>query len=91
MKTGKKTLHFINRAVLASDSNLFITYTNAAGPRDISSGKILKYKLSTGTWTNITPSGYTCGFGGISVDPDNPDRLVASTLNIYSPQSNPQV
>lgn len=83
--TGGPTTLMPNRAVLAKDSTLFITYTNLSGLWDINSGQIWKYKLSTGIWTNITPSGFTCGFGGISVDPVNPKRVIATTLNIYSP------
>lgn len=83
--TGGPTTLMPNRAVLARDSTLFITYTNLSGPWDINSGQIWKYKLSTGAWTNITPSGFTCGFGGISIDPINPKRVIATTLNIYSP------
>jgi xyloglucan-specific exo-beta-1,4-glucanase len=75
-----------HRAVLASDSNLYITYTDKAGPWDINSGQLWKYHLTTGVWTNITPKGFTCGFGGISVDPSNANRLVASTLNLYQLQ-----
>jgi xyloglucan-specific exo-beta-1,4-glucanase len=83
---GAPSTYMPNRAVLSGDSTLYITYTNAAGPYDINSGQIWKYKLSTGHWTNITPAGFTCGFGGISADPNNAKRLVASTLNIYQPQ-----
>lgn len=82
---GAPTTLMPNRAVLAGDSTLYMTYTNSSGPYDISSGQIWKYKLSTGAWTNITPAGFTCGFGGISVDPVNPKRVIATTLNIYSP------
>jgi len=78
------------RSSLAGDRNLYITYANASGPWDPSSGQIWKYNLATGTWTNITPSGITTPFSGISVDPNNPDRVVASTINIYQPQANPQ-
>jgi hypothetical protein len=84
------------RAVL-NNGNLFITYSGAAGP-DASSGVIYKYATAAGTWTNITPkdgtgayygtsaSGFSCGFGGISVDSSNPNRIVASTLGSWSNQ-----
>src|SRR5690606_39456329 len=34
-------------------------------------------------WTNITPAGFTRPFGGISIDPENPSRVVLSTLNTW--------
>jgi hypothetical protein len=71
------------RAVLASDNNMYITYADNEGPWNINSGQIWKYNTSTGVWTNVTPSGYTFGFGGISVDPNNPQRLIASSTNAY--------
>jgi hypothetical protein len=78
-----------HRAVLANDRNLYITYVNNAGPWDISgAGAIWKYNLTSGTWTNVTPSGFTGAFGGISVDPSNPQRLVASSINTYQAQDN---
>lgn len=74
------------RAVLASDNNMYITYANNEGPWNIQSGAIWKYNTSNGAWTNVTPSGMTAGFGGISVDPNNAQRLIASTTNLYNTQ-----
>jgi photosystem II stability/assembly factor-like uncharacterized protein len=76
------------RAVLASDRSLYITYGNGAGPHGtnieaLDRGQIWKYNLATGTWTNVTPAGVTRPFGGISVDPRNPRRLIASTVNTW--------
>lgn len=71
------------RAALASDGNMYITYADKEGPWNITTGQIWKYNTSTGAWTNVTPSGMTAGFGGISVDPNNANRLIASTTNLY--------
>jgi xyloglucan-specific exo-beta-1,4-glucanase len=71
------------RAVMASDKNLYITYADNEGPWNINNGQIWKYNTTTSVWTNVTPSGYTVGFGGISVDPSNPNRLIASSTNAY--------
>ncbi|WP_440239504.1 hypothetical protein, partial [Cytophaga sp.] len=71
------------RAALASDGNMYITYADKEGPWNITSGQIWKYNTTNGAWTNVTPTGYTCGFGGISVDPNNPQRLIASSINLY--------
>jgi hypothetical protein len=76
-----------HRAVLSNDRNLFITYANNDGPWNITgAGAIWKYNLTSGTWTNATPSGFDGAFGGISVDPSDPQRLVASSINSYQSQ-----
>lgn len=76
------------RAVLASDKNLYITYADNEGPWNANSGEVWKFNTTTSAWTNITPSGFTIGFGGISVDPANANRLLLSTLNAYWRQYN---
>lgn len=91
--SGATTTYMPHRAALASNGDLYITYGNGAGPHGHSSqpepmeeGQIWKYNFSSGVWTNITPSGFNSAFGGISVDPTNPDRVVASTINTYMQQ-----
>lgn len=73
------------RAVVMGD-NLYVTFSNVIGPWSVSGGGFWRYTISTKTWTNLTPSGYTSGFGfgGISVDPKNAQRLVLSTAGIFS-------
>jgi xyloglucan-specific exo-beta-1,4-glucanase len=77
-----------SRAALASDSTIYITYADAPGPWDPKSGQVWNYNISTGVWKNITPSGFSTPFGGISVDPLNPQRVVLSTINTYQRQGN---
>jgi xyloglucan-specific exo-beta-1,4-glucanase len=79
--SGATTSLMPQRAVRASDGNLFITYANNEGPGSSGSGQISKYNITGGTWTNVTPSGFTTGtgFSGISVDPNNSQRIIAST------------
>lgn len=93
--SGAPTSLMPQRAALAGDGNLYITYANGAGPHGhwalpepMDLGEIWKYNTSNGTWTNVTPSGFTRAFGGISVDPANPDRLIASSVNTYNAQYN---
>jgi xyloglucan-specific exo-beta-1,4-glucanase len=90
---GAPSAFMPQRAALASDGNLFVTYGNGAGPfghwaqpEPMDQGQIWKYTVASGTWTNVTPTGYTRAFAGISVDPNNPQRLVASTINTYLAQ-----
>jgi hypothetical protein len=91
--TGAPTSLMPQRAVLAGDGNMYITYANGAGPHGhwsqpepMDTGQIWKYNVASGTWTNVTPAGFTTPFGGISVDPNNPQRLIASTINTYMAQ-----
>ncbi|NHZ36625.1 cellulose binding domain-containing protein [Massilia rubra] len=83
------------RAARASDGNLYVTYANGAGPHGhwaqpepMDRGQIWKYNVGTGAWTNVTPAGVGSAFSGISVAPDNPNNLVASTVNTYQQQGN---
>ena len=79
--------------------NLYLTYSNGPGPYSITNGAIYKYAIASGTWTNITPkdtatgsyfgsggNSYSHGFGGLDVDPADPNHLVASSLNYYGNQ-----
>lgn len=83
------------RAVMAKDGAIFITYANGAGPsghwkaelnEPMDKGQVWKFNPSNNSWTNVTPSGVTRAFGGISVDPNNANRLVLSTINTYQLQ-----
>ena len=52
----------------------------------MSNGKITKYNTKTGVLTDVTPAGISRAWGGISVDPVNSNRVVASTINNYQQQ-----
>lgn len=86
---GQTNTYMPQRAVLASDGNLIITYGNGAGPGGgtdpMSTGAIWKFNTKTNAWTNITPS-VASAYGGISVDASNPQKLVATTINKYLQQ-----
>ncbi|MCD9576253.1 RICIN domain-containing protein [Flavobacterium soyae] len=83
--SGATINYMPQRAVLDSNRALLITYADKEGPWNASSGQI--WKLSNaGILTNITPSGFSGSFGGIDVDPSNPQRLIASSMNTYMAQ-----
>lgn len=97
--TGGPSGQMPNRAVL-SNGNLFITYTNSLGPFSVSGGSFYRYAVASGTWTNLTPKSddgtallgsggqnYANGFGGVSVDPSDPNRILLSTLSYYGGQT----
>jgi hypothetical protein len=86
------------RAALASDGNLYITYGNGSGPHGdwrtlnpaepMDDGRVWKYNVGTGAWTDVTPAGLGKPFSGVSVDPGNPQRVLVSTINTYMQQGN---
>jgi hypothetical protein len=84
--SGGPTTLMPQRAALASDGNLYITYADHEGPWNPTTGQVWKYNVSSGAWTNVTPAGITFPFSGISVDPYNPTRLMLSTINTYYSQ-----
>lgn len=65
-----------------------ITYASAEGPwnNNRTSGGIRLMKISDDSFTDISPA--KKGFGDVVIDPENPDRMVACTENIYVPQPN---
>ncbi len=68
--------------------NLYLTYVNNTGPWNIgqSMGAVYKYNIEEKTWHNITPATNT-PFAGISVDHQNPDIIMVSTINIWNSQN----
>jgi xyloglucan-specific exo-beta-1,4-glucanase len=76
------------RAVLASDRTLYIAYADLEGPWNPTKGAIWKYNLGTSKWTDITPFNNAYSYGGISVDPNNANRIIVSTINKYLLQYN---
>lgn len=84
------------RAALASDGNLYITYGNGSGPHGdarnltppepMDAGQVWKYGVASGAWSNVTPAGITGAFSGVSVDPKNPQRVLVSTINTWLQQ-----
>ncbi|MBC8053668.1 MAG: exo-alpha-sialidase [Sphingobacteriaceae bacterium] len=71
------------RATFTGDGNLVITYADGAGPSGVGAGQIWKYNIGSGSWTNISPPTHSGAFSGISVDPQNPQRIVATSINSY--------
>jgi photosystem II stability/assembly factor-like uncharacterized protein len=88
---GQPTGFSPQRAALDPSGRLFITYGNGAGPSPTPSDAMDQgaiWKLDTGTWTEISPlrGAQNRAFSGISVDAQNPARLLATTINTYQQQ-----
>jgi xyloglucan-specific exo-beta-1,4-glucanase len=89
------TTQMPHRAVLSGNGYLYVTYSNGAGPggttaEPCTTGAIWKYNIAANTWTNVTPltssNLINKPYCGLSIDPNNPNRLIASTVNNYSYQ-----
>lgn len=90
---GAPASYLPQRAALAGDGQLYITYGNGAGPHGdwknlspaepMDAGQVWKYNVASGVWTNVTPAGVTKPFSGVSVDPNNAQRVIISTINTW--------
>jgi xyloglucan-specific exo-beta-1,4-glucanase len=82
------------RAVLGNGF-LYGTFSIGEGPDKQNNGSVWKMEIASGVWTKITPKddsgfayasgreGYGYAFGGITIDPKNPKRLLLSTIGCY--------
>jgi hypothetical protein len=64
--------------------NMYVTFNNNQGPNNITAGSVVKLNLSTLMTTLVTPpkpSGAQGGFAGVSVDRQNPNTVVVSTMD----------
>lgn len=80
------TNYMPQRMKLRADGQLLITYSGAEGPWNGSGGAIYLYNPSTGEATDISPANKS--FGDVVSDPTNPEKMVASTENVWSQQAN---
>lgn len=99
VKKDETTQEFYPRAfipvhgTLASNGELYVTYSNDCGPYDGTKGDVFKYNTKTGEWKNISPepssdfeNNYS-GYGGLGVDANDPNTLVVSALNSWWPDT----
>ncbi|KAI8260269.1 Xyloglucanase [Colletotrichum sp. SAR11_239] len=69
---------------------IYFTYSDGSGPYDGTQGAVYRYDLTSGKWTDITPtsgSDLFYGFGGIAVDAQKPGTIVVATLNSWYPDA----
>ncbi len=87
------------RAALAA-GNLYVTFSDSPGPHSVTSGAFYRYEMASQTWTNLTPPtddgsdvlgngspDFAHGFGGVSIDPADPNHILLSTLGFYGGQT----
>lgn len=76
------------QGALDGNGRLVLTYGNAPGPSDITAGAVYKVNPANNAWTDITPAAPTAswqfGYGGLGVDPRNPNNIVVSTIDRWS-------
>jgi len=77
------------RIVITPTGFMYVTFANGAAPHggtneDLNKGALLKYQISTQTWTDVTPNKTSApAISGISFSHNNPDLLIASTTNTW--------
>lgn len=77
-------------AALSKNGNLYVTYSNQSGPNGAGNGQVWEYNTTSPLWTQITPpdaitSPANYGYAKVVVDPNNPNTIMASTLDRYYP------
>jgi hypothetical protein len=90
---GAPTGFYLSHGVLGPDGNLYFSAGDQIGPGGVNTGAIYQYILPSsanpnGTWNNITPprtSSTQGGYAAVTLDPEKPGTLVASTLDHYYP------
>ena len=76
-----------HRAAQDGLGNMFITFCDAPGPNGVSYGAVRKFNLTTLTSINVTPPTGQGGFGGVTVDRENPNTVAVSTIDCWWPQN----
>ncbi|KAL1846867.1 Xyloglucanase [Diaporthe australafricana] len=69
---------------------IYFTYSDGSGPYDGTQGAVYRYDLTSGNWTDITPTAGTdlfYGFGGLAIDAQKPGTIVVATLNSWYPDA----
>ncbi|MEP7051026.1 MAG: RICIN domain-containing protein [Pseudomonadota bacterium] len=78
-----------HHAGIGTDGTLWLAYSNDYGPYNTSGVSLVGqiWKLSGSTWSNVTPPAANWGgmAGGISVDAQNAQHVIVSTLDWYTP------
>ena len=81
-----------HHAVLASTGQLYVTYSDGAGPYDGLKGDVWRFDTASGAWALISPVPSSSaddyfGYGGLAVDAQHPDTLMVASLNSWWPDT----
>ncbi|WP_276500148.1 T9SS type A sorting domain-containing protein [Terrimonas pollutisoli] len=78
------TISFMPHRAALEGTTMYVTYADGAGPSLNGDGKVYKLNTATGVWTNVTPvHSKDYSYGGVSIDPNNVNRVVVSTCGMY--------
>jgi hypothetical protein len=75
-----------HQAARGSNGTIYISYSDNNGPNNVGAGAVWKLNPGNNTWTNISPPAGQGGYGGISVDAQNANHVIVSTLDRWSPR-----
>ncbi len=79
--------YYPTQCAISENGYLYLSYANTCGPNaEPSAGAVYRYSIAEGTYEEITPQNDPNrygGFGGISVDAQNPDTIVTCTMGYY--------
>ncbi len=77
-----------HQAKWRTPDELVLVYGNDPGPNGVTDGSVWRFNVVTGEWRDITPekpaAGNNFGYGGVALDPANPETLMVSTLCRWS-------
>lgn len=82
---------FPSHAVLDGKGQAYFTFINNIGPNGITDGAILKLDIAGEKWADVSPyrpgvGGLgKFGFGGLTIDAEHPETLMATTLDRWWP------
>ncbi len=83
--TGDNTTLRPVQGEVSSDGYLYTTWAFKIGPNQSTDGAVQKYNIKENSWEEITPStDYTCGYSGLSVNPNDPQNIVVTTLCLWA-------
>ncbi|WP_051963945.1 xyloglucanase [Deinococcus misasensis] len=89
---GQPTGFLPHHGELDSEGNLYITYSDGAGPYDGGKGDVWTYNPTKNEWTNISPvpssnKDLYFGYGGLALDRQKPGTLMVAALNSWWPDT----
>jgi hypothetical protein len=76
-----------HRAAQDGLGNMYTTFCDAPGPNGVSVGAVRKFDLTALTSIDVTPPTGQGGFGGVTVDRQNPNTVAVSTIDCWWPQN----
>ncbi|MEO7101622.1 MAG: fibronectin type III domain-containing protein [Luteolibacter sp.] len=82
---GANSAYMPHRASQDGLGNMYVTFNDGPGPNNVGTGSVRKINLTTLASTDVTPPTGQGGFGGVSVDKQNPSTLVVSTMDRWWP------